>query len=338
MVKVMSFSRSPSGFSLLSLSSSNIGLLLISVAVLSWGTLPVALKLSTPFIDPITLTWFRFLFALVISFILQLMFKQLGQFKGLTAKAWCLLLVASICSVLNYVTFVYALEHLTPGQAQLNFQTAPFFLAFGGILFFKERLTAIQMTGFATLALGMLLFFHPYLDFSGDIKSNTPQLWLGILIIQFSALSWTSYALIQKVLVKQISPNNILLFIYLFGVIAMLPFCDFSNAGNFNNYQWTIIFYAAINTLLAYGCFAQSMKFLSTAQTGAMISLTPILSLAASNWAAQIPSWQNIIVPAPIDALSVIGVALVIFAVIAIQVIPELQKRKQRKLASLNSE
>lgn len=316
---------------LLGLSSSNIGLLLISVAVLSWGTLPIALKLSTPFIDPITLTWFRFLFALVVSFFMQLMFKQLGQFKGLSAKTWGLLMMASVCSALNYVTFVYSLEHLTPGQAQLNFQTAPFFLAFGGILFFKERLTAIQMAGFATLALGMLLFFHPYLDFSSSMDDTNTQLWLGVLIIQFSALSWTSYALLQKLLVKQLSPNNILLFIYFLGSIVMLPLCDFSSTSNYDSYQWTIIFYAAMNTLLAYGCFAQAMKYLSTAQTGAMLSLTPLLSLVASNWAAKVPSWQHIIVPAPIDVLSGIGVILVIFAVIAIQVLPELQKRKRQK-------
>lgn len=329
----MSSSRSPKGNSLLGLSSSNIGLLLIGVAVLSWGTLPIALKLSTPFIDPVTLTWFRFLFALVVSFLMQWFFKQLGQFKGLSAKDWGLLLLGAIFSALNYITFVYSLEHLSPGQAQLNFQTAPFFLAFGGILFFKERLTAIQMTGFATLALGMMLFFHPYLNLSDTISDDRAQLWLGVLIIQFSALSWTSYALIQKKLVKQISPNNILLFIYSFGVIVMFPLCDFSTASNYSNDQWTIIVYAAINTLLAYGCFAQSMKFLSTAQTGAMLSLTPLLSLVATNWAAKVPSWQHIIVPAPIDRLSGLGLMLVIFAVIAIQVLPELQKRKRQKLS-----
>lgn len=329
----MSSSGPSSNQAPLGLSASSIGLLLIGVAVLSWGTLPVALKLTTDFIDPITLTWFRFLFALIASFIMQLMLKQLGQFKGLSKKAWAMLLAASICSVLNYTTFVYALEHLTPGQAQLNFQTAPFFLAFGGILFFKERLTAIQMAGFATLALGMLLFFHPYLDFSGNNASE--QLWLGVLIIQFSALSWTSYALIQKVLVKQINPNNILLFIYFFGIIVMLPMCNFSAAGHYNADQWTIIFYTALNTLLAYGCFAQSMKYLSTAQTGAMIALTPLLSFAATNWAATIPSFQQIIVPAPIDALSAVGVVLVIFSVIAIQVLPELKKRKVQKAAQI---
>lgn len=324
----MSSSGATATHTALGLSASSIGLLLISVAVLSWGTLPVALKLTTDFIDPITLTWFRFLFALVASFIMQLMLKQLDQFKGLSTKAWAMLLTASVCSVLNYTTFVYALEHLTPGQAQLNFQTAPFFLAFGGILFFKERLTAIQMTGFATLALGMLLFFNPYLDFSGSNANE--QLWLGVLIIQFSALSWTSYALIQKVLVKQISPNNILLFIYVFGIIVMLPMCDFSAAANYNADQWTIIFYTALNTLLAYGCFAQSMRYLSTAQTGAMIALTPLLSFAATNWAATVPSFQQIIVPAPINALSALGVVLVIFSVIAIQVLPELKKRKNK--------
>ena len=304
--------------------ATQLGFLLISVAVLSWGLLPVALKLSTSFIDPVTLTWFRFLFALLCSFVIQLTFKQLRQFKHLNGKAWLLLFASAICSVSNYITFVAALKYLGPGQAQLNFQTAPFFLTFGGILFFKERLTALQMSGFATLALGMLMFFHPYLT----ISNGNQSIWFGVMIIQFSALSWTSYALIQKVLVKHLSPNNILLFIYSFGVLAMLPACDFSSAASFDSEQWSIIIYSAINTLLAYGCFAQSMKYLSTAQTGAMIALTPLLSFTATNWAAGVDGWQDKIQPSALDALSLSGVILVIVSVIAIQVLPSIIRKR----------
>ena len=306
-------------------SSTKIGLLLISVAVLAWGLLPIALKLSTTFIDPVSFTWFRFILALIFSLAIQTYTKQLHQFKHLTKKGWGLLLLCTACSVINYISFVASLNYLSPGQAQLNFQTAPFFLAFGGILFFKERLTALQMAGFATLALGMLLFLHPYLNINANGDNG---IWLGVLIIQFSALSWTSYALIQKVLVKQLSPNNILLFIYGFGVIALLPMCDFSSASSYNTEQWLIIFYAAFNTLLAYSCFAQSMKYLSTAQTGAMIALTPILSFAATYWAATIPSWQDTITTPQLDWLSSVGVVLVIVSVIAIQVLPSLLRKR----------
>jgi drug/metabolite transporter (DMT)-like permease len=42
-----------------------LGLTLALVTALCWATLPVVLKISLVVLDPITLTWFRFVFAAV---------------------------------------------------------------------------------------------------------------------------------------------------------------------------------------------------------------------------------------------------------------------------------
>lgn len=256
-----------------------LGLLFISVAVLFWGMLPIALKLSAAFIDPVTLTWFRFLVALLVSIVIQWSAGSLKQFAALDAKVWLRLVLAGIFLMLNYVSFVYSLDYLAPGAAQLNFQTSPFFLAFGGVLFFKERLNAVQLSCFATLALGMLMFFHPNLNFSG---ANNHQVWIGVMIIQFSALSWTSYALLQKSLLNRLSPANVLLVIYGLGIFVMAPFSDFSQFVRMDSFDWQIALFCAANTLIAYGCFGQSMKYWPTAQVSAMLALTPVFSFSAT--------------------------------------------------------
>jgi len=100
-----------------------LGLLFISVAVLFWGILPIALKLSGSFIDPVTLTWFRFLVALLVSILVQWSAGSLKQFAALDAKVWLRLILAGLFLMLNYVSFVYSLDYLarTPqcGAAQL---------------------------------------------------------------------------------------------------------------------------------------------------------------------------------------------------------------------------
>ena len=48
-----------------------LGLFFATTAILFWGMLPIALKLSAGFIDPITLTWFRFFIAFIVSIGLQ---------------------------------------------------------------------------------------------------------------------------------------------------------------------------------------------------------------------------------------------------------------------------
>ncbi|WP_413485141.1 DMT family transporter [Shewanella baltica] len=306
-----------------------LGLIFISVAIVFWGMLPIALKLSGAFIDPVTLTWFRFLVALVVSILIQWSAGSLKQFAALDAKVWLRLVLAGVFLMLNYVSFVYSLDYLAPGAAQLNFQTSPFFLAFGGVLFFKERLNAVQLSCFATLALGMLMFFHPYLDLSG---ANNHQVWIGVMIIQFSALSWTSYALLQKSLLNRLSPANVLLVIYGLGIFVMAPFSDFSQFASMDSFEWQIALFCAANTLIAYGCFGQSMKYWPTAQVSAMLALTPVFSFSATALVVSIGWWPEVFHADELDGLSLLGIGVIIVSVMVVQLLPLYRNRQAKRL------
>jgi drug/metabolite transporter (DMT)-like permease len=311
-----------------------LGLLFISIAVLCWGILPIALKLSGSFIDPVTLTWFRYAVAFIVTFMFGLFNGKLVEFKALKRFDWLKLSLAALFSIGNYVSFVYCLDYLTPDQAQLNFQTAPFFLAFGGVLFFREKLKPVQMMCFASLALGMMLFFHPFIDFSNgldDSNSQNATVWLGILIVQFSAISWTCYSLIQKSMVARLSPANILLFIYGFATVVMLPASDLTHFAQMQSDQWWVAIFCAFNTLVAYGCFAQSMKYWSTSMVGPMVALTPVCSLATTWSVSTLGWWPEVISYNPLDLLSTIGIALVVLSVCGIQLLPSLMAKFSSK-------
>ena len=309
-----------------------LGLIFISVAVLFWGMLPIALKLSGAFIDPVTLTWFRFLVALLVSILIQWSAGSLKQFAALDAKVWLRLVLAGMFLMLNYVSFVYSLDYLAPGAAQLNFQTSPFFLAFGGVLFFKERLNAVQLSCFATLALGMLMFFHPNLNYSA---TNNHQIWIGVMIIQFSALSWTSYALLQKSLLNRLSPANVLLVIYALGIFVMAPFSDFSQFADMDSFEWQIALFCAANTLIAYGCFGQSMKYWPTAQVSAMLALTPVFSFSATAIVVAMGWWPEVFHADELDSLSLLGIGVIIVSVMVVQLLPMYRNRQSKRLQAV---
>ncbi|QBF82756.1 EamA family transporter [Shewanella maritima] len=312
------------------LTPSQLGLFFVATAVVFWGILPIALKLTTGFIDPVTLTWFRFLVAFVVTFYLQWRLRLLQQFIGLKQRDWLRLSLAGVLLMTNYVTFVWSLDYLSPGTSQLNFQTAPFFLAFGGALFFNERLTAVQLACFATLALGVLMFFHPALDFE---QSNTTQIVMGISIVQFSVLSWTSYALLQKALLKRLSPNNILMGIYALGIVVMAPVSDFSQFSAMTANQWLVTVFCALNTVIAYGCFGQAMKYWHTAQVSAMLALTPILSFSMNALIVSLGLWPQMFSHDQLDALSISGIVVIVVSVFVVQLWPLYLQRKQRNVA-----
>mgnify|MGYP003642968620 FL=1 len=308
--------------------NTRLGLIFVSIAVFFWGILPIALKLSGGFITPVTLTWFRFVMALVVTLLIQWRLGAFRQFVGLPSLVWLKLLLAGVLLMCNYVSFVYSLGYLAPGTAQLNFQTAPFFLAFGGVLFFKERFNAFQLSCFATLGLGMLMFFHPQLDLN---QASDHQVLLGIMIVQFSVMSWTSYALLQKSVSQRLSPSNVLLFIYALGIVVMAPFSDFSQFEAMTLDQWWIVLFCGANTLIAYGCFGQALHYWPTAQVSAMLSLTPVLSFSATELVVSFGWWSGVFTSANIDVLSFMGIVLIVCAVFVVQIVPMYQKRKQAK-------
>jgi len=294
-----------------------VGLPLLLVSVIFWGILPIALKLSVDFVDATTLTWFRFVVALVITLALQWYLGHLKQFKNLVWSDWAWLLVAAGFSIGNYLTFAYCLEYLAPGPAQLYFQTAPFFLAFAGILVFKEQITMWQFGSLIVLAVGVILFFHPYLSLP---ESELDRLLLGILIVQVSSLCWSGYAVMQKYMKDRISGNNILLFIFVVGVVVMLPFSDLEQFADFKHWEWSVAGFCALNTLVAYGCFAQAMKYSTNLQTGAMVALVPIFSFLFTFVVAILGWWPDVIQADQLDQWQVIGIVTVVASVILLQI------------------
>ncbi|WP_298773133.1 DMT family transporter [uncultured Shewanella sp.] len=295
-----------------------LGLFFASIAVLFWGILPIALKLSASFIDPVSLTWFRFFVALVFSLFVQLYAGKLNEFNQLNKKDWLILSMTAIFSIGNYVSIVYSLEYLSPGEAQLNFQTAPFFLALGGVILFKERLKLVQLACFATLAVGMVMFFYQHLDFS---KGSNSLIWFGISIVQFSALSWSCFALMQKLMSKKLSPNNTLLFVYGFGTVIMLPFISTQSFSQMLLTDWYVALFCAFNTVIAYGCFAQAMRYWPASQVGPMLALTPIFSFIATWAVVKWAWWPDIFSSDDLDFIAILGIIIVIGSVMAMQLL-----------------
>lgn len=283
-----------------------LGLALAAATALFWATLPVALKLSLEAVDAWTLTWFRFLFAALALGAWLGWRGRLGQLRGLSRRGWGMLAVAALGLIGNYVGYLLGLAYTSPANAQLLIQLAPLLLAVGGVMVFRERLNLKQWAGYAAVAIGLLLFF---VEQRG--RAAAPQSYaLGGALIVAAAFTWAVYALVQKQLLRQLSSQAVMWVIYLAAAVLLLPLASPGKLLAVDGAHWLAILYCAVNTLGAYGAFAEALAHWEASRVSAILALTPLLTVATVSACAAF--FPGIVAPERIGTLGWTGALTVV--------------------------
>ena len=283
-----------------------LGLLLAFVTAAMWATLPVALKVALERIDPYTLTWARFAFAALVVGIWLALRGGYAPFRALPPRAWVMLLVAGLMLIGNYVFYLLGLHYTTPANAQLLIQAAPLLMALGGILVFRERYNAWQWLGLAAIVVGLLLFFRD--------QSRAPppgmRYVFGSGLVVVAALVWAVYAIAQKQLLNRLSSAAVLLFVYALATLVLLPVAKPSTLLALDALHGAALGYCAINTLVAYGAFAEALAHWEASRVSVVLALTPVLTVATVELVHRIS--PELIAPERIAMLGWAGALLVI--------------------------
>jgi len=281
------------------------GMVLSLITVLFWSTLPISLKISLSATDAMTLTWLRFLFAGIFTLIVLLSKNRLRQFKNLTFAQWLWLTFAALMLTANYVFFLIGLKMTSPANAQVFIQMAPLLMTLGGVLIFKESFNKMQMSGVVSIIFGLILFFNDQIQ-----QILNSEYKLGIWVMFTAALTWAVYALIQKKLSKILSSQNILFFIYCFATVSLTFWTDFISLHTINSTQWWAIAYACINTVIAYGAFAEALNHWNASRVGMVLALTPVMTLLFINSFAYF--FPQLIAIETIHILGYVGVIFIV--------------------------
>ena len=254
-----------------------LGLLLAVVTAAFWATLPVALKVALERIDPYTLTWARFAFAALVLGAWLAWRGEWGALRGQPRRTWALLAVAALMLIGNYVFYLLGLHYTSPANAQLLIQAAPLLMALGGIFVFRERFGAWQWAGLAAIVAGLSLFFADQLT---GPSGNGSRYLLGSALVIVAAGVWAVYALAQKQLLNRFSSPLILAFIYVVATVVLWPLAHPSVLADLDALHWTALAYCAINTLGAYGAFAEALAHWEASRVSVVLALTPLLTVA----------------------------------------------------------
>ena len=284
-----------------------LALMLALLTAALWGVLPIALRIVTQGMDPITVTWYRFGTA---ALLLGAYLAFTGGLPRLAHQSWAvraLLLAAALGLTANYVLFVVGVQMTTPVTTVTVNQLANVFLLLVGLLLFHERFGKLQWCGLLILLAGQVLFFNRRLPLLFTTDSRTG---LGVALVMIGSLCWAGYGLAQKQLLKRLTSAQVLLLFYLAGVLLLWPWAHPSRVLVLDSPQRLALVFCALNTLIAYGAFAEAMKLWQVTRVTALVATTPLFTLLAALVAA---SWLRLASAAePLNALSVAGAIAVV--------------------------
>jgi drug/metabolite transporter (DMT)-like permease len=290
-----------------------LGLGLSLITVVLWGLVPVALAVVLNKLDPYTINWFRFATAFILLGCYLAKQGNLPKLSQLKSVPTYLLAIAILGLTGNYIFFVMGLKATSPSHAEVLIQLAGVFLSLGGLLIFKERYTRYQWMGVGVLITGFIGFFYEQLKI---LATDSDRYISGSIMLIVAGISWAVYALIQKQLLTKLDSTHIMWVIY--GTCGLLfwTMAKPQTLINLNSIEWTALVFCGLNTVIAYGAFAESLQHWEASRVSAILALAPIFTIITMSLAAWLS--PGLVTPEHITALGLFGAILVVSGSISI--------------------
>lgn len=289
------------------------GLALAFATMVLWGILPIALAVVLNVLDVYTITGFRFVMAFAALGIYLAGQGKLPSPQLIGRASWYLLAIATVFLGLNYLFFLVGLKFTSPTNVEVLMQLSPIMFGLAAIAIFKERYTLTQWGGLLAISAGMVVFFNEQLQ---SLLQSTSLYLLGNAMTILACVAWTIYALAQKQLLGKLSSPSVMLLIYGGCSLLFLPFSNLAGLFSLNGLEWGMLLFCGLNTLLAYGAFSESLAHLEASRVSAVVSLTPLVTIAAMEISEQ---WfPTLITPEHISPLGIAGAMVVVAGSVAI--------------------
>ncbi|MWK55255.1 EamA family transporter [Pseudomonas otitidis] len=306
-----------------------LGLVLALVTAVLWGILPIKLKEVLKVMDPVTVTWYRLVVSGSLLFLYLAATRRLPTFRPLGRKGGWLVVLAIAGLLGNYVLYLMGLRMLTPGTTQLVIQVAPILLLLGSLFVFKERFSLGQALGLLVLVSGFGLFFNQRLE---ELFTSLGSYTTGVLIVLGAAFVWTFYGLAQKQLLTVWNSMQVMMVIYLGCALLLTPWVSPLEALQLSPLQGWLLLACCLNTLVAYGAFAEALAHWEASRVSATLAITPLVTFASVAVAASL--WPDHVHPEQINGLAYGGAVLVVLGSALTALAPSLVRswkaRRQR--------
>ncbi len=295
------------------------GLMLALLTAVLWGILPIQLKEVLEVMDPITVTWYRLLVSGSLLLVYLAAIRRLPDFRLLGSNGRWLLLVAVLGLIGNYTLYLLGLKVLSPGTTQLVIQVAPILFLIGSVWLFREHFSVGQGIGLLVLLIGFGLFFNQRLH---ELLTSLGTYTVGVLTVLLAAFVWTFYGLAQKQLLTRWNSMQVMMVIYLACAALLTPWAHPAQLFQLNALQAWLLLACCLNTLVAYGAFAEALAHWEGSRVSATLAITPLVTFGSVALAAQL--WPDHVHPEDVNGLAYVGAVLVVLGSAATAIGPSM--------------
>ncbi|AIN16830.1 MULTISPECIES: DMT family transporter [Yersinia] len=285
-----------------------LGIFLALTTAVFWGALPIAMKQVLEVMEPYTIVWYRFMMAAIGLGIILASRRQLPSLKLFRQRRWLVLLIIATCGLLgNFIFFSSSLQYLSPTTSQVIGQLSPVGMMVASVLILKEQMRINQVIGAVMLICGLMLFFNTSLH---EIFTRLTDYTLGVVLGVCAAVVWVSYGVAQKVLLRRMASQQILLLLYTLCAIALFPLAKPAVIFQLNGWQFACLLFCGVNTLVGYGALAEAMARWQAAQVSALVTLTPLFTLFFSILLAL--AWPDMFAAPSLNFVGYVGAFVVV--------------------------
>ncbi|WP_040413324.1 DMT family transporter [Desulfosporosinus sp. OT] len=258
--------------------------LLMVLTTIFWSGAFITGKIAVGEFPPFALTFFRFLFALPLIFIIL----YVREPKNLLPRGrqWSALILLGIVGTFCYhALFFTSLKYTTAINSSLIGAMNPMVTTILAAVFFSERLTPWRLLGIFLSFSGVFLFIT-----NGDLQLISQfEFNKGDLIMLLAVCCFAVYSLLSRRYMKQylLSPLMVTAYTFLICVVISIPFMLWENPATYLSSAtlsgWLSILYMSVfASVLGYLFQMVAIQRIGAPRTAIFINLVPIFTIIQS--------------------------------------------------------
>lgn len=285
-------------------------LLAILGATAIWGFAPPIIKHTLDYIPPFSFLFYRFLIVCLALF--PFLYLELRR-QRVSLRNFPALVLSGLLGQASLILLFYGLNYTSSLEVAVIGIIAPLLMVSAGHYFFNDKVNKNLKIGLIITSLGtLILAIGPILDSNAPTATRNARIIGNTLIVIYN-LFWTAHVLWSKRLRGENSHkvNEVAKFLgipvprkkysselitglsFYAGLVCMTPFYILESTGKLGTSTFTILhlnatgwvgllYMALLSSIVAYGLFEWSLKYLKVTDTVIFSYISPIFTLPAA--------------------------------------------------------